>query len=202
MNINNRRHALALVVIAAAMTLLPRTVSAHCDALDGPVVKAAQGALDSGDVNHVLIWIAQESEPEIRAAFEQARTVRALGTSAQALADRYFFEIVVRLHRAGEGEPYTGLKPAGLDRGPAIPAADRALELGTPAAVAALLIGEIEAGLHAQFDAVAAARYFRPADVEAGRRFVRAYVEYLHYVERLHEAAKAGHGAHLHSTIK
>ena len=44
---------------------------------------------------------------------------------ARELADRYFFETLVRIHRAGEGAPYTGLKPAGRDLGPAVPAAVR-----------------------------------------------------------------------------
>jgi hypothetical protein len=34
----------------------PDKVSAHCDGLDGPVVKAAQKALETGDINLVLIW--------------------------------------------------------------------------------------------------------------------------------------------------
>jgi hypothetical protein len=49
--------------------------------------------------------------------------------------------------------------------------------------------------LRERFDAVVAARSFEPGDVAAGRRFVKAYVEYVHYVERLFEAATtAAHG--------
>jgi hypothetical protein len=44
----------------------------------------------------------------------------------------YFFETRVCVHREGEGAAYTGLKPAGLDLGPDIPAADKALESGNP----------------------------------------------------------------------
>ena len=39
-------------------------------------------------------------------------------------------ETVIRLHRAGEGAAYTGLKTAGADYGPAIPAAEYAVETG------------------------------------------------------------------------
>lgn len=197
-------NAKSLAVCAAAALALvavsPRTVSAHCDSLDGPVVKAAQRALDTRDVNHVLIWVTRENEAEIRAAFEQTLTVRAIDPRAKALVDKYFFETVVRVHRAGEGAPYTGLKPAGSDLGPAIPAADRALADGSPKALARLLMSEIETGLHTQFEAALAAKTFAPNDIEAGRRFVRAYVEYMHYVERLHDAAKVEHGGHLHET--
>jgi len=99
--------------------------------MDGPVVKAAQRALASADVNPVLIWVQSKDEGEVRDAFAKTIAVRKLNPDAQELADLYFFETVVRIHRAGEGEPYTGLKPAGRDLGPAIPAADKALEDGS-----------------------------------------------------------------------
>jgi len=58
----------------------------------------------------------------------QRRDVRQLSPEAKELADYWFFETLVRLHRAGEGAPYTGLKPAGSEQSPAVPAADKALD--------------------------------------------------------------------------
>ena len=114
-----------LAVLAAAAFLAPQTAKAHCDGLDGPVVKAAQKALAEGNVNLVLIWVQQNDEAEIKHAFEKTLAVRKLNAEAKELADLYFFETLVRIHRAGEGAPYTGLKPAGRDLGPAIPASDK-----------------------------------------------------------------------------
>lgn len=73
---------------------------AHCDGLDGPVVKAAQRALQTGDVNPVLIWVKPQDEAEIKKTFEETLAVRKLAPQAQAFADRYFFETLVRIHRA------------------------------------------------------------------------------------------------------
>ena len=98
----------------------------HCDSLDGPVVQAACAALEGGDELIVLPYVHSGGETKVREAFAQAMVARAVGGAAQEVADRWFFETVVRVHRAGEGEPYTGLKPAGLDVGPVIPIADRA----------------------------------------------------------------------------
>ncbi len=55
----------------------------------------------------------------------------ATNPDAQELVDLYFFETVVRIYRTGEGELYPGLKSAGPDLGPAIPAADKAIEDGS-----------------------------------------------------------------------
>lgn len=182
--------ALGLLVFA------PNRAWGHCDGMDGPVVKAAQKALEAGNANLVLIWVQKADEVEVRKAFEQTITVRKLSPEARALADRYFFETLVRLHRAGEGAPYTGLKPAGRDLGPAIAAADKAIEDRTAEALLKLVNGATEKGLREHFQRALEKADFNKDNVEAGRAYVKAYVEFIHYAERLYEAATkpvAGH---------
>ncbi len=187
------------IVIAAvlgALTILhPPAALAHCDGLDGPVVIAAQKALESGNVNPVMIWVQKKDEDAIKDAFQRTLAVRNLDPKAKDLVDRYFYETLVRMHRAGEGAPYTGLKPAGRDLGPALPAGDRALEDGRLQPLAKLLMQAVEKGLHEQFERVMSRKKFKADDVEAGREYVEAYVKYIHYVERLYESATvAAHG--------
>jgi hypothetical protein len=167
----------------------------HCDTLDGPVITLARKALETGNVNHVLPWVRPEDEHEIRHAFQHAVSVRKLGPSARELADTHFFETLVRVHRASEGAPYTGLKPAGADLGPAVPAADKALEDGSVETVVKLLTDAVRAGVHRHFHAAVSRRHFAVDDVAAGREYVEAYVPYVHYVEQLWDtAAGAAHG--------
>jgi len=112
----------------------------------------------------------------------------------------YFFETLVRIHRAGEGAPYTGLKPAGRDLGPAVPAADKAIVDGKVEPVIKLLTGKMQEGIQGQFKKVMAKKNFKKDDVEAGREYIEAYVIFIHYVERLYEAAKEpAHGHYLES---
>jgi hypothetical protein len=122
--------------------------------------------------------------------------VRKLGTPARELADTYFFETLVRVHRAGEGAPYTGLKPAGRDLGPAIPAADRALETGELEPLARLLADATEKGLRQRFMEVRTARSHAAGNVEAGREAIGKYVLFIHYVERLHQSASTAPSGH------
>jgi len=175
---------LSLVVI-----LSPGEVSTHCDGLDGPVVLAAQRALESGDINPVLIWVQPEDEDLIKEAFKKAEEIRKLNPDAKAMADMYFYETLVRVHRAGEGAPYTGLKPGGRDLGPAIPAADKALKDGNIENVTLIITQTLREGLAEHFHNVLAKKDFAKDDLEAGREFVEAYVMYIHYVEGLYEAA-------------
>jgi uncharacterized protein DUF6448 len=183
------RAVIVSVAVTLCVTFLVSTeVLAHCDSLDGPVVKAAQTALETRNLARVLIWVAADDEHEIRTAFEQTLTVRDLSPLAKELADRYFFETVVRIHRAGEGAPYNGLKPAGRDIGPAIPAADKSLAESSIGPVAVLLETAVSDGLRRHFEDAVATKNFKPDDVNAGREHIKAYVEFVHYVERLYEA--------------
>lgn len=193
-----RRLAAAFTLPLALLVLAVRPAFAHCDGLDGPVVEAARVALETGDVRHALVWVLAEGEPEVRHAFDHAVQIRGLSDETRELADRYFFETLVRVHREGEGEPYTGLKPAGRDLGAAIPAADSALTTGSVAELETLLVEQVRRGLRERFHAVQHAGDFPLEDVEAGRAYVAAYVQLLHYVEGVDELGRGeshGHGA-------
>ena len=37
----------------------------HCDTLDGPGVKAAKKAFETGNVNYVLPWVPKKAEKEV-----------------------------------------------------------------------------------------------------------------------------------------
>lgn len=186
-------HAIAALGVAGVL-LMPRLALAHCDTLDGPVVKDARVALESKDVAPVLKWVRPDKEGEIREAFQHALGVRALGPEARALADRFFFETLVRVHREGEGAPYTGLKPAGTAVDPGIAAADAALETGSVDPLVKLLTAEVDTGLRRRFAEVAEARKHAAVNVDTGRRYVAAYVEFVHYAERLTLAATSAAG--------
>jgi len=183
------RRALVAVVCACLSGLWSRPAFPHCDGLDGPVVTAAREALQKGNANLIFVWVQKNDEPEILRAFEYTLAVRKVSSEAMALADTYFFETVVRIHRAGEGAPFTGLKPAGRDLGPAIPAADTALRAGDADPLVKLLSEEVARGVREHFKRTQALVDYAKDNVEAGRRFVEAYVAYIHFVERIHEAA-------------
>jgi hypothetical protein len=151
-------------------------------------VKAAQRALETRNPAFALIWVQEKDEREIQTAFEQTLAVRELSPRAKELADRFFFETLVRLHRAGEGAPFTGLKPAGRDFGPAIPAADEAIRVGSVEPVRRLLTGTLEERLRERFGEAMAAKTFKSDDLPAGRAYVKVYVEFIHFVERLYDS--------------
>ncbi len=193
---------LIAAIVAAGMLFGAQSAQAHCDSLDGPVAKSIQKALESGNVNPVLAYAPAAAETEIRAAFEKSRKVRALGPEARALADQAFMETAIRLHRAGEGAAYTGLKPAGIDYGPVIPAAERAIESGDLAKLKAVLMEEIE---HALRERLAHVRELQKvslepktaAEVPHARERVSEELGFITFAESLHQAA-LGKGAEHH----
>lgn len=166
---------------------------AHCDTTQGPVVADATIALDRGEITPVLKWLKSDDEPEVRAAFQHALEVRALSPEAQHLADRYFFETLVRVHRAGEGAPYTGLKDVAPEA--IIQASDKALASASVDEPVKTVSAAAADRIRDRFARAHAARQQADRSVAQGREYVEAYVELTHYVERLYGTATST-GAH------
>ncbi len=172
----------------------------HCDSLDGPVVTAARHALEAGDVDVVLPFVPESGEDEVREMFTAVLPVRGLGEAAGDVADRLFFETVVRIHRAGEGAPFTGLKPAGLDVGPVIPLAERAVTTGSSKRVADYLAGVLRDQLKQRLDEVNRLAATRAESVAHARDWVEAVLGFEVYSHHLLDALNAPtHGTAGHS---
>lgn len=196
----NPKKQTTISVILIAFTvffLMAGNAYAHCDTINGPVVADAKKALSSGDVTPLLKWVAADDEQMIRAAFQNTLEVRKLGSQARNLADIYFFETLVRIHRAGEGAPYTGLKP-GTNVDPAVALADKALESGSVDKLVNILIDATDRGIRERFDKALKTKKHANESVAAGRQFVESYVIFTHYVEGLHSMIKGASKHHDH----
>ena len=185
-----------LARILAAAALSAGTAWAHCDTPAGPVIPEARAALEAGDATPILKWVKPDHEAEIQAAFAQAVAVRVQSPEAKELADRYFLETLVRIHRAGEGAPYTGISNEPIK--PIVALADQALAEGSADAMIQRMSGHLAQAIGEKFQRAVAAQAHKDDSVEAGREYVEAYVTYVHYVEGVRDAimAAGGHAAH------
>jgi hypothetical protein len=166
----------------------------HCDTLDGPVVKTAKRALATGNVNLILPWVPQKAEAELKKAFRKTTQVRKASKEAAELADYWFFETAVRLHRAGEGAPYTGLKPAGLDWGPVVPRAEKAIEQEDAKEAIEFLSRTVEDEMKERFAHAMAKKKYDENDVKAAREYVHAMLGFVLYSHHLYTFVKSGAG--------
>lgn len=167
----------------------------HCDTLDGPVVKAAKMALKKGNVNYILPWVPKKAEAELKEAFKKTLKARKQGNESMRLADYWFFETAVRLHREGEGAPYTGLKPAGLDWGPVVPRAEKAIQKGNPKEVIDYIAHAAQHELEERFKRAMAKKKFEINDVDAARKYVQAELGFVLYSHGLYTVI-TGRGEH------
>ena len=185
---------LILSAIVTGFIVTPHLASAHCDTLDGPVIQDARKAIEARDITPILKWVKPDDENTVRNAFQQVLAGKAEISEA---AEHEFFATLVKIHRAGEGASFTGLKPAGAVE-PAVAEADKALASGSPDALVKLITDDIAAGIKQRYEHAAATFKHKDESVAQGREFVEAYVAFTHYVERLHQdaTAEAGHGGH------
>lgn len=163
---------------------------AHCDAEDGPVVIDANRALVSGKVESVLKWVPVEDEPTIKEIFSKVMEMRKLSSDAKEVAETFFLETLVRLHRQGEGAPYTGIKPAGqlshIEQ-----AADNAIMAGDLEPILNHLSQDLKKGLETRFRRVKEFHQDRETSPAGGRAYVQAYVEFLHYTTHVFDVIQS-----------
>lgn len=189
-----------LILVGAGLVAVPFltiSASAHCDSYEGPIIPVAQEALRTGEMKPLLKWVDAEHETELKEAFERARSVAKESPAAKDLAELWFLETFVRIHREGEGAPYTGLKPAG-SMDPFYKEADAALEKGSVDDVAKTVASEVEKEIQKRFEKAKSLRESAEESPEAGRKFVDAYVEYMHFLEAVHDLLASGELGHSH----
>ncbi len=171
------------LVVFVLIAALPITASAHCDTLDGPVVSDAREAIEENNINYILKWVSPESEQELSQVFELTMKVRGLNAESAELADRYLFDNLVRIHRAGEGVPFTGVKPSGTPVDEKVEAADMSIETGNISLLEKMVPHEKVPELKERFEKVMALKNFDINNAEAGREYVEAYVSFFHFAE-------------------
>ncbi len=172
-----------VVLVGITAVVIPKKADAHCDTMDGPAVKDGKTALETGNINYAFKWIFPEFEKELQEIFDLSLKVRILGAEAQEVADRWFLENFVRIHRAGEGAPYDGLKPPGTVLAPRVVAADASIELGNMSPLKSLISEEEYHALEEKFNKAIALKDHDINDVEASRAYIAAYVTFFKMAE-------------------
>ncbi len=186
----------SFLILFIALFANPNNLFAHCDHIDGPVVQDARIAIEQNDITPVLKWINEEDEAELKEVFEKTMRVREAGGETAELADRLFFETLVRLHRASENAPYTGLKPEGTPVAGYVTLSDNVLEKGSAGELIEHLQEAIEASITEKFRETYAKKQRMYETVEAGRAYVHNYVDFVHYVKYIVESIKSEGAIH------
>lgn len=190
----------AFAAMLAVVLLQPLRASAHCDTMDGPTAQDGLQALETGNIALALKWVSPADEGELREVYDKARTARDQGAAAREVADRWFVENLIRVHRAGEGASFSGVQPHGVPVDERVAAADAAIAQGDLAPLAGLVPADRWAELERRFATVLERREYDVTDVVAGRSYIAAYVSFFKYAEgedhdhsHDHDHAHAGH---------
>jgi hypothetical protein len=188
LNINRKntrglRYGLVPLFILSMLILSTNITFAHCDTLDGPLIADARKSMGQNNVNYVLKWVSAANESGIRDAFNLVMKVKGLSPEAKELSEKYFFDTLVRIHRAGEGEPFTGVKPSGTPIDDKVLAADKSIEIGNLSPLKNMVSKDILQELTKRFNKVMSLKNFDVNNVAAGREYIEAYVQFFKFAE-------------------
>lgn len=188
-----------VLLFISLMFSLPFNSLAHCDSYDGPVVVDAYKALETNNVGLILKWISKDQEAEIIPLFNKTHKLKGGDKEIYQIVEKHFLETLVRLHRETEGAPYTGLKPAGTTK-PIVVLSDKAVTDRTVDDLVVKLNNHIEKVVREKFAEVYALYTLKDNSPEKGREFVKAYVDYTHTLEAIHDVLEhgGGHAEHKH----
>lgn len=194
-----KRFSLIAMILISIVTISTTNSYAHCDSYDGPTIQDAYKALETNNVQLVLKWISEDQEEEIIGLFNKTYQLKSGDQKIYEIVEKHFLETLVRLHRATEGAPYTGLKPAGTTK-KIITMSDKAIESGSIDDLMKKLNSHVESVIREKYNEVLALEKVKNQSVEKGRAYVKAYVEYTHLLEGIHDMIEngAGHGTHNH----
>jgi len=188
----NLLQILAIAFICLGVfALAPNIIYAHMETLESPMVKEAQVALDNGNVTPTLKWVNKEREAEVKIAFKKALDERTKNPTTKRRADMDFFETLARIHHECEGTGYATLKPGWAQLNTAVVVARESLDSGSPEELLDVIGNDVAAGLRKRFVNLMEKRAHENDSMEAGREFVKAWSEYVHYAERLYNDATA-----------
>lgn len=177
------RIGLVSLFILSMLILSTNVTFAHCDTMDGPLIADARKAMEQNNVNYALKWVSAANESEIRDAFNLVMKVKGLSPEAKELSEKYFFDTLVRIHRAGEGVPFTGVKPSGTPIDEKVLAADKSIEIGNLSALKDLVTKDKQSELTKRFEKVMSLRNFDVNNVQAGREYIEAYIQFFKFAE-------------------
>lgn len=187
-----------ILVGIALVTIMSKKAEAHCDTMDGPAVQDGRRALETGNINYAYKWIFEEFEEELKEIFDLSLKVRKLGADAREAADRWFLENLVRIHRAGEGASYNGLKPSGTVLDPKVAAADESIALGNMSPIKGYVTMDKYHLLEEKFNRAIALKDYDINDVKAARAYVEAYVTFFKMAEGEEHEHRLAHGHEHH----
>lgn len=190
------KYGLTTLFILLFLVLTTNITLAHCDTMDGPLVADAKKALAQNNVNYVLKWVPAANEAEIKDVFNLVMKVRGLNADAKELSDKYFFDILVRIHRTAEGVPFTGVKPSGTPIDEKILAADKSLEVGNLSPLKGKISEKDMPELTERFEKAMSLKNFDVNDVKAGREYIEAYVAFFKFAE-----GEDTHGNHTEAAV-
>ncbi|MGE0088897.1 MAG: DUF6448 family protein [Bacteroidales bacterium] len=192
-------HKFAVLILLTFLAVFggQKKVFAHCDSYDGPVILDAVNALKTNNVNLILKWVEPKYEIEIKNLFSKTYSLKSGDKEIYQIVEKHFFETLVRLHREGEGAPFTGLKAAGTTT-PIVKMADGALNDQN--------IDDLLSKLNAHINKVIQEKYknaielgkVKEESLEKGRQYVKAYVDYVHTLEAIHKGIETDHSSHNH----
>jgi hypothetical protein len=155
------------------------------DEMQGPVVKAAKMALETGNVNYILIWLPEESENTLKNLLEKTCCTRSSRMNMKNRAYDWYFEMVNRFFNIGRPRDNLTIR-GGLAEKPLDLKVDKAIESGNFEEIRDIIPVTHEADAKQRFLHVMNMRNYPVNNIAEGRAYVSAFFDFNRYMHDLY----------------
>lgn len=170
----------------------------HHNQLNAQVIKAAKMALDSGNVNYILIWVPEESENKLKNLLEKTCCESSTRDNIQNRAVDWYFKTVNRLHYASGWTSCPGMKSESIDENPIVLKVERAIETGNINEIFGVIPDTPTGDVRRRFCDVMNKKNYNVNNIAAGRDYVSSFIDLIVYLHNLpaENFGRTGHEVH------
>ena len=152
---------------------------------NGPVRKAAEMALVTGDADYVLLWVLKESENTLKNLLEKTCCERNSQKYVQNNSPDWYFETVNRLFERSWKTDFSGRDSGGFDENPIVRMVQRAIESGEINELCRIVPQPERDDLMQRFIDLIHKRNYDLHNLAAGRAYVSAFLDFTGRVHNL-----------------
>jgi hypothetical protein len=152
---------------------------------NGPVIRAAKMAMETGNASYILIWLPKEAENTLKNLLERTYCENRTRKNTQNHSIDWYFKSVNRLHSRYGWPDYPGMKFKETDEETIALMVERAFESGNFEEINSIIPLNHSGDARERFHKVMMKRNYSVDDIAAGRVYVSAFIAFIVYLHNL-----------------
>jgi hypothetical protein len=157
---------------------------------NGPVMRAAKMALETGNADHILIWVPEESENTLKNLLEKTCCERTTQRKARNHSIEWYLQTINRLHSEYYRPHDLNISTKTPEERKTILLVERACETGNFDEIATVMQITSDEEIRQRFNDVLNKSNYDMDNIAAGRAYVSAFTDFIACINSLRSGSR------------